>query len=172
MVACSAVFVFSCLCAVCCVHCCCRYCCCCSASRRRRLKLHRGSPRDETIPFEGLPQSPLHSAPVKPKRTWAELHTEWDVEPPKNPGKILLLYSPDSAGFKELQAGFRGFLEQACHCVVLDFFDEQLFQEIAFDPEAWLTKLLADPDFKVRQRCIALVLTLSLTDRHFPSSHR
>ncbi len=26
----------------------------------------------------------------------AQLHQEWDAEPPKNPGKILLLYSPDS----------------------------------------------------------------------------
>ena len=146
VVACSAVFVFSCLCAVCCVYCCCDYCCC----RRRRKKLHRGgsSPRDETIPFEGLPQSP-HTA-VKPKKTWAEMHSEWDVEPPKNPGKILLLYSPDTEGFKALQSAFREFLEQACHCIVLDFFDEDLFQEIAFDPEAWLAKLLGDPDFKVR----------------------
>ena len=153
VVACSAIFVFSCLCSVCCVYCCCD---CCCANRRRR-KLHRGSPRDETIPFEGLPQSP-HTA-IKPKKTWAELHTEWDVEPPKNPGKILLLYSPDTDGFKELQSAFRGFLEQACHCIVLDFFDEELFQEIAYDPEAWLTKLLADPDFKVRpQLFVNLIL--------------
>ena len=33
---------------------------------------------------------------LQPKKTWAELHSEWDEEPPKNPGKILLLYSPDS----------------------------------------------------------------------------
>jgi hypothetical protein len=73
------------------------------------------------------------------------------VEPPKNPGKILLLYSPDTEAFKELQTSFKSFLELACHCVVLDLFDEKLFQDIAFDPEAWLTRLLADPDFKVRE---------------------
>ena len=37
---------------------------------------------------------------------------------------------------------FFSFLELACHCVVLDLFDEELFQSIAYDPEAWLYNLL------------------------------
>ena len=37
----------------------------------------------------------------------------------------------------------------ACHCVVLDLFDEQLFQTICYDPEAWLTNLLQDRFFKI-----------------------
>ena len=88
-----------------------------------------------------------------PKKTWVELHSEWDTEPPKNPGKILLLFSPDSKLFKDLQSSFKSFLELACHCVVLDLFDEELFQSIAFDPELWLTNLLEDDDFKIIVIC-------------------
>ena len=55
--------------------------------------------------------------------------------------------------FKELQTAFRSFLELACHCVVLDFFDEELFEQIAFDPELWLSNLLQDPDFRVVVIC-------------------
>ena len=109
------------------------------------------------IAFEGLclsdPGGHQVDGVVRARKTWAELHTEWDKQPPKNPGKILLLYSPDTDAFKELQAAFKSFLELACHCVVLDFFDEQLLKEIAFDPEAWLTNLLSDPDFKVVVVC-------------------
>ena len=41
--------------------------------------------------------------PVLPQKTWTEMHDEFYAEPPKNPGKILLLYSPDTKQFKELQ---------------------------------------------------------------------
>lgn len=84
-----------------------------------------------------------------PRKTWEQMHDEFYAEPPKNPGKILLLYSPDSAQFKELQRAFRNFLEMACHCVVLDLFDEQLFQTICYDPERWLSDLLRDSHFKI-----------------------
>ena len=40
------------------------------------------------------------------------------------------------------QKAFRNFLEMACHCVVLDLFDEALFQTICYDPEKWLANLL------------------------------
>lgn len=90
----------------------------------------------------------MHST-FRPKQTWLELHDLWDREPPKNPGKILFLYSPDSNSFRDLQDQFKSFVKEACHCVVLDLFEEELFNEIAFDPEAWLKNLLTDPDFKV-----------------------
>ena len=67
---------------------------------------------------------------IRPKRTWSDVHEDFYREPPANPGKILLLYSPDSRSFKELQVAFRSFLEMACHCVVLDLFDEELLQAI------------------------------------------
>ena len=41
--------------------------------------------------------------PALPQKTWVAMHEEFYAEPPKNPGKILLLYSPDSKQFKELQ---------------------------------------------------------------------
>ena len=44
--------------------------------------------------------------PVLPQKTWTEMHDEFYAEPPKNPGKILLLYSPDTKQFKELQVSF------------------------------------------------------------------
>ena len=59
---------------------------------------------------------------IRPKRTWLDVHEDFYREPPANPGKILLLYSPDSKQFKELQVAFRSFLEIACHCVVLGTF--------------------------------------------------
>ena len=46
------------------------------------------------------------SRPVLPQKTWKEMHDEFHAEPPKNPGKILLLYSPDTTQFKELQVRF------------------------------------------------------------------
>jgi hypothetical protein len=90
---------------------------------------------------------------IRPKRTWLDVHEEFYREPPANPGKILLLYSPDSKQFKELQVAFRSFLELACHCVVLDLFDEELLQAIAYDPEAWIDQLLRDDRFKVIVVC-------------------
>jgi hypothetical protein len=90
---------------------------------------------------------------IKPKRTWSDVHEDFYREPPANPGKILLLYSPDSRPFKELQVAFRSFLELACHCVVLDLFDEELLAAIAYDPEAWIDQLLRDDRFKVIVVC-------------------
>ena len=95
----------------------------------------------------------LKLADIRPKRTWLDVHEDFYREPPANPGKILLLYSPDSKQFKELQGAFRSFLELACHCVVLDLFDEELLQAIAYDPEAWIDQLLRDDRFKVIVVC-------------------
>lgn len=135
------ILTLSCLLAVCCVHCRCR---------KRNNKMRRLGGKDESIPFQGLSMNEVASQNTfVPKKTWIELHAEWDTEPPKNPGKILLLYSPDSKLFKDLQSSLKSFLEMACHCIVLDLFDEELFQSIAFDPELWLTNLLQDPDFKI-----------------------
>ncbi len=145
----SAVLVLSFLLAACCVYCkCCANCCTCCCNRCRRKKSpsarrRRASLRlDDGIPFDCLNNDPSAANSLRPKKTWAELHQEWDVEPPKNPGKILLLYSPDSKLFRDLQGAFKSFLELACHCVVLDLFDDELFQTIAFDPEQWLTNLM------------------------------
>ncbi|TRY79228.1 hypothetical protein TCAL_17049 [Tigriopus californicus] len=140
-----ALFSLSCVLAICCVYPCCCLCCC----RRRRHKKFPDHHRNETIPFEGLCLHDSSGVSFPPKKTWVELHSEWDRQPPKNPGKILLLYSPDTKLFKDLQNSFKSFLEEACHCSVLDLFDEELFQTIAFDPELWLSNLLHDPDFKI-----------------------
>lgn len=131
-------FLTSCILALCCVKCCCK-------NKRKRLRA------EDQQTFDTLC---LHDENEKvvatiPKKSWAQMHNEFYAEPPKNPGKILLLYSPDSKQFKELQKSFRNFLEMACHCVVLDLFDEQLFQTICYDPEAWLTNLLQDRFFKI-----------------------
>jgi hypothetical protein len=110
----------------------------------------------ESIPFEGLCLNDTATGTTQvfqPKKSWLELHEEWDREPPKNPGKILFLYSPDSPSFKLLQTAFKSFIELACHCVVLDLFDDELLREIAFDPELWLSNLLGDPDFKIVVMC-------------------
>ena len=64
--------------------------------------------------------------------------------------------------FKELQASFRSFLELACHCVVLDLFDEELLQAIAYDPEAWIDQLLRDDRFKVIVVCSQVCVYFSL----------
>ena len=144
----SCVLVLSFLLAACCVYCkccsCCARCCCCCCRRKKSpVRRRRTSVRmDDGIPFDYLNNDPSAANSLRPKKTWAELHQEWDTEPPKNPGKILLLYSPDSKLFRDLQASFKSFLELACHCVVLDLFDEELFQTIAFDPEQWLTTLM------------------------------
>ena len=37
----------------------------------------------------------------------------------------------------------------ACHCVVLDLFDEALFQTICYDPEKWLANLLKVVNFSI-----------------------
>ena len=53
--------------------------------------------------------------PVLPQKTWTEMHDEFYAEPPKNPGKILLLYSPDTKQFKELQVSLTICLD-LLHC--------------------------------------------------------
>ena len=100
---------------------------------------------------------------IRPKRTWLDVHEDFYREPPANPGKILLLYSPDSKQFKELQVAFRSFLELACHCVVLDLFDEELLQAIAYDPEAWIDQLLQDDRFKVIVVCSQVITVINDT---------
>merc|ERR1711983_681556 len=53
-------------------------------------------------------------------------------------GKILLLYSPDTKLFKELQEAFKSFLDLACH-----------FDTIALDPSEWLQEFVNDEDVKI-----------------------
>lgn len=122
----------------------CNLCCC----RRQRSK-----DSHEPLPVSPSNLDTLKLTDIRPKRTWSDVHEDFYKEPPANPGKILLLYSPDSRAFKELQKAFRSFLELACHCVVLDLFDEELLQSIAYDPETWLDQLLRDDRFKVIVVC-------------------
>jgi len=139
--ACSVALALSCALAVCLVHC--AKCRCC-----RKKKSKRRYSVEDPVAFDCL-TTVDGAARGSSKRTWADVHSQWDTDPPKGPGKILLLYSPDTKLFRELQESLKSFLEVACHCIVLDLFDEDLFATIAYDPEAWLTNLLDDPDFKV-----------------------
>ena len=129
-----------------------------------KMNICRASPQEaSTARCNELSPSNLDTlklTDLRPKRTWHEVHEDFYKEPPANPGKILLLYSPDSLAFKELQASFRSFLELACHCVVLDLFDEELLQAIAYDPEAWIDQLLRDDRFKVIVVCSQVAYTL------------
>jgi len=124
----------------------CNLCCC-----RRRQSPKHGT--HDPLPISPSNLDTLKLTDIRPKRTWSDVHEDFYREPPANPGKILLLYSPDSRSFKELQVAFRSFLEMACHCVVLDLFDEELLQAIAYDPETWLDQLLRDDRFKVIVVC-------------------
>ena len=130
----SVCFLTSCFLAVCFVK------CCCSGSTKRLRN-------EDQRTFDTLCMN--EELEKVPKKSWNQIHDEFHADPPKNPGKILLLYSPDSKQFKELQKSLRNFLEMACHCVVLDLFDEQLFQTICYDPEQWLANLLKDRHFKI-----------------------
>ena len=87
--------------------------------------------------------------PVHDKITWSELHKEWDTREDKARGKILLLYSPDTKLFKELQEAFKSFLDLACHCDIYDLFDDALFDTIALDPSEWLQEFVNDEDVKI-----------------------
>ena len=51
----------------------------------------------------------------------------------------------------------------ACHCVVLDLFDEALFQTICYDPEKWLANLLKVMDFNSAKFYILAKLYLDET---------
>merc|ERR1712080_304374 len=64
-------------------------------------------------------------------------------------GKILMLYSPDTKLFKELQEALKSFLELACHCDIYDLFDDALFDTIALDPSEWLQEFVNDQDVKI-----------------------
>ena len=66
--------------------------------------------------------------------SWGSLHKEWESGEEKARGKILMLYSPDTKLFKELQEALKSFLELACHCDIYDLFDDALFDTIALDP--------------------------------------
>ena len=64
-------------------------------------------------------------------------------------GKILLLFSPDTKLFKELQEAFKSFLDLACHCDIYDLFDDALFDTIALDPSEWLQEFVNDEEVKI-----------------------
>jgi hypothetical protein len=66
--------------------------------------------------------------------SWGSLHKEWESGEEKPRGKILLLYSPDTKLFRELQEALKSFLDLACHCDIYDLFDDALFDTIALDP--------------------------------------
>jgi len=84
------------------------------------------------------------------RRTWQEVHQEWKEEGgERSRGKILLLYSPDTKLFKELQEAMKSFLEMACHCDIYDLFDDALFDTIALDPGEWLQQFTKDSDVKI-----------------------
>jgi hypothetical protein len=84
-------------------------------------------------------------------RSWAQLHAEWEAraDQDKTRARILLLYSPDTKLFKELQAALKSFLQLACHSDVYDLFDDALFDTIALDPSDWLEKFLNDRNVKI-----------------------
>jgi len=141
----TAALLLSFLCALICNLCCCR--------RRRKSQSNRSKRGPNELSVSPSNLDTLKLTDIRPKRTWLDVHEDFYREPPANPGKILLLYSPDSRQFKELQGALRSFLELACHCVVLDLFDEELLQAIAYDPEAWIDQLLRDDRFKVIVVC-------------------
>ena len=123
----------SCLLAVVCLR------CCDHCQSRRRDK------RDE-VDFSG---EVISLAPVHDRISWAELHKEWEVREDKPRGKILLLFSPDTKLFKELQEAFKSFLDLACHCDIYDLFDDALFDTIALDPSEWLQEFVNDEEVKI-----------------------
>ena len=131
-----ATLVLSCVLAICCVRCCDR----CGADTESR--------KGDEVDFSGEVIS-LARVPVTEKISWAELHREWDTREDKVRGKILLLYSPDTKLFKELQESFKQFLDMACHCDIYDLFDDALFDTIALDPSEWLQEFVNDEDVKI-----------------------
>ena len=101
--------------------------------------------RDE-VDFSG---EIISLAPVHDRISWAELHKEWESREDKPRGKILLLFSPDTKLFKELQEAFKSFLDLACHCDIYDLFDDALFDTIALDPSEWLQEFVNDEEVKI-----------------------
>ena len=123
----------SCVLAVCCVSCCDK---CRSSSSRKH----------DEVDFSG---DVISLAPLHEKISWSDLHKEWDTREDKARGKILLLFSPDTKLFKELQEAFKSFLDLACHCDIYDLFDDALFDTIALDPSEWLQEFVNDEDVKI-----------------------
>ena len=77
----------------------CNRCCCCCRNGKSSSSLT--PPDAESMHFmDGAISSSPAGNTFTPKKSWLQLHEEWDAEPPKNPGKILFLYSPDSPAFK------------------------------------------------------------------------
>lgn len=105
-----------------------------------------GSKQGDMVDFPG---EVISLAPLSDRRSWAELHKEWESREEKARGKILLLYSPDTKLFKELQEAFKSFLDLACHCDIYDLFDDALFDTIALDPSEWLQEFVNDKDVKI-----------------------
>jgi len=85
----------------------------------------------------------------KERISWGSLHKEWESREEKARGKILMLYSPDTKLFKELQEALKSFLDLACHCDIYDLFDDELFDTIALDPSEWLQEFVNDQDVKI-----------------------
>jgi len=110
--------------------------------RRRKS----GKPRDE-VDFAG--DGELHEVQQQERVSWGSLHKEWESGEEKARGKILMLYSPDTKLFKELQEALKSFLELAVHCDVYDLFDDALFDTIALDPSEWLQEFVNDQDVKI-----------------------
>ena len=128
-----SVLLLSCLLAMLCLRCC-DYC----RSRRRD--------KQDEVDFSG---EVISLAPLHDRISWAELHKEWEVREDKPRGKILLLFSPDTKLFKELQEAFKSFLDLACHCDIYDLFDDALFDTIALDPSEWLQEFVNDEEVKI-----------------------
>jgi len=110
--------------------------------RRRKS----GKPGDE-VDFAG--DGELHEVQQQERVSWGSLHKEWESGEEKARGKILMLYSPDTKLFKELQEALKSFLELACHCDIYDLFDDALFDTIALDPSEWLQEFVNDQDVKI-----------------------
>jgi len=126
-----------------CLHCC---------SLRHQRHEHHGKAGLDSV--DGHCISDLQLASCSP-RSWKELHGDWESSlgvacgESRPRGKILLLYSPDTALFKELCLATKSFLDLACHCDVYDLFDDALFDTIALDPSEWLQEFIHDKDVKV-----------------------
>jgi len=114
----------------------------CCRKRSQSLK-----PIDE-VDFVGDRELQLQEIP-KERISWGSLHKEWESREEKTRGKILMLYSPDTKLFKELQEALKSFLDLACHCDIYDLFDDALFDTIALDPSEWLQEFVNDKDVKI-----------------------
>jgi len=157
----SAILIVSLCLAIICVRCCDR------KGRKKQSFIH------DEIDFSGGEVINLTST-LPERRTWQEVHLEWEETGERSRGKILLLYSPDTKLFKELQEALKSFLEMACHCDIYDLFDDELFDTIALDPALWLEQFTKDSEVKViiissigayrRQMALQLKMPLNLPE--------